>query len=277
MSAQQTMTGKRVLVTGAGTGIGREIALEFARQGAIVALHYSHSRDGVASAVEEIRNFGGKAETLSADFNRVEEAQSLATAALAFLGGLDILINNAGTTMNMPFAKVTPEQFDTLYHVNIRAQFSQVLLTQALLPALTDTRGAVINLSSIHAYQGAPGHSVYAGTKGAIVAYTRELAIELAPLGIRVNAIAPGAVTVENHRRVMSSDPDELGSGIPVGFAGAPRDVARLAIFLAGDDARYILGQTLVIDGGTTSWISFGDGFRHPSTAPFGRGYVPNV
>jgi NAD(P)-dependent dehydrogenase (short-subunit alcohol dehydrogenase family) len=135
----------------------------------------------------------------------------------------------------------------------------------------------VINLSSIHAYQGASGHSVYAGTKGAIIAYTRELAVELAPLGIRVNAIAPGAVTVESHRRVMSFDPDELGSGIPAGFAGSPRDVAKLAVFLAGDDARYILGQTIVIDGGTTAWISFGDGFRHPSTAPFGRGYVPNV
>ena len=274
MSTQQAMAGKRVLVTGAGTGLGREIALEFARQGAVVALHYAHSRDGVASAVEEIRRFGGRADAFSADFNRVEEPQSLAAAALDFLGGLDILINNAGTTMNMPFAKVTPEQFDTLYHVNVRAQF---FLTQSLLPALTATRGTVINLSSIHALQGSPGHSVYAGTKGAIIAYTRELAIELAHLGIRVNAIAPGAVTVESHRRVMSFDPDELGSGIPAGFAGAPRDVAKLAVFLAGDDARYILGQTIVIDGGTTSWISFGDGFRHPGTDPFGRGYVPGV
>lgn len=274
MENTQAMTGKRVLVTGAGTGIGREIAMEFARQGAMVALHYSHSRDGAAAAVEEIRGWGGRADTVSADFNRVEQSQSLASAALDYLGGLDILINNAGTTMNMPFAKVTPEQFDTLYHVNIRAQF---FLTQSLLPALTATRGTVINLSSIHAYQGASGHSVYAGTKGAIIAYTRELAVELAPLGIRVNAIAPGAVTVENHRRVMSFDPDRLGSGIPAGFAGAPRDVAKLAVFLASDDARYILGQAIVIDGGTTAWISFGDGFRHPSTAPFGRGYVPNV
>ncbi len=274
MSNEGKMAGKRALVTGAGTGLGREIALEFARQGAAVALHYSHSREGVASAVEEIRGAGGRAEALAADFNRVEEAQALAPAALAFLGGLDVLVNNAGTTMNRPFEKVTPAQFDTIYHINVRAQF---FLTQALLPALVASRGAVINLSSIHAYQGAPGHSVYAGTKGAIVAYTRELAIELAQRGVRVNAIAPGAVTVENHRKVMSTDPDDLGQGIPGGFAGAPRDVAKLAVFLSSDDARYILGQTLIIDGGTTSWISFGDGFRQTNDAPFGRGYVPGV
>jgi len=274
MIAAQRMVGKKILVTGAGTGIGREIALEFAREGASVVLHFSHSREGVDAAVREIVEAGGMAKAIAADFNRVEEAQALAAAAVEFLGGLDVLVNNAGTTMNMPFAKVTPEQFDTLYHINIRAQF---FLTQALLPSLVASRGAIINLSSIHAYQGAAGHSVYAGTKGAIVAYSRELAIELAPLGIRVNAIAPGAVTVENHRKVMSTDPDALGAGIPAGFAGAPRDVAKLAVFLASDDARYILGQTLIIDGGTTGWIAFGDGFRQMTDAPFGRGYVPGV
>jgi NAD(P)-dependent dehydrogenase (short-subunit alcohol dehydrogenase family) len=268
------MTGKRVLVTGAGTGIGAGIALEFARRKARVALHYSHSKAGALAAVKQIRRGGGKACAFAADFNNLEDVRRLAVDALAFLGGLDVLINNAGITFNLPFAKVTPEQFDTLYRVNVRAQF---FLTQALLPALARSRGAVINLSSIHALSGMPGHSVYAGTKGAIVAYTRELAIELAPRGIRVNCIAPGAVTVESHRKVLSDDPDKVGEGIPAGFAGAPGDVAKLAVFLASDEARYILGQTIVMDGGTTSWISFGDGFRHPSDAPFGRGYVPGV
>ncbi len=272
MSTQ--MTGKRVLVTGAGTGLGREIALEFARRGAIVALHYSHTRDGAASAVAEIRAFGGKAEAFAADFAVLAEVQRLARDAQTFLGGLDVLVNNAGITLNRRFEQVTAEQFDTVYSVNVRAPF---FLTQALLPELEATRGVIINLSSIHAFQAFPGHAVYAGTKGAIVAQSRALAIELAPRGIRVNAIAPGAVTVESHRRVMSSDPDALGAGIPIGFAGAPLDVARLAVFLASDDARYIVGQTIVIDGGTTSWISFGEGFRQPSDAPFGRGYVPGV
>ena len=274
MRANGTMKNKRVLVTGAGTGIGREVALEFARQGAVVALHYSHSSKGVESAVQAIRRKGGKAEAFQADFNNVAAVQQLAIQALAFLGRLDVLINNAGITLNLPFEKVTPEQFDTLYGVNVRAQF---FLTQALVPALAKSRGAVINLSSIHALGGRAGHSVYAGTKGAIIAYTRELAIELAPRCIRVNAIVPGAVTVESARKVMPINPDDLGSGIPAGFAGQPVDVAKLAVFLASDDARYILGQTLVIDGGTTAWFSISDEYRRKNKTPFGRGYVPGV
>lgn len=274
MAAERRMNGKRVLVTGAGTGIGREVALEFARHGAAVALHYSHSRAGAASAVEEIRAAGGRAEAFAADFNDVAAAQGLAGQALEFLGGMDVLVNNAGVTLNMPFEKVTPEQFDTLYHVNVRAQF---FLTQALAPALAQSRGAILNLSSIHALGGRSGHSVYAGTKGAIIAYTRELAIEFAPTGIRVNTIVPGAITVDSHREVLPFDPDDLGKGIPAGFAGQPSDVAKLAVFVASDDARYILGQTLVIDGGTTAWFTIDDSFRQVNNAPFGRGYVPGV
>ena len=274
MATERKMSGKRVLVTGAGTGLGLAIALEFAREGATVALHYSHSGRGALSAVEEIRGTGGRSEAFAADFNQIEPAQDLARQALAFLGGLDVLINNAGVTMNRPFEKVTPEQFDTLYHVNVRAPF---FLTQALVPALAAARGVVINISSIHALGGRSGHSVYAGTKGAIVAYTRELAIELSLKGIRINTIAPGAVTVESHRQVLPIDPDDLGQGIPAGFAGQPADVAKLAVFLASDDARYILGQTLVIDGGTTAWFSLDESFKQENHAPFGRGYVPDV
>jgi NAD(P)-dependent dehydrogenase (short-subunit alcohol dehydrogenase family) len=270
------MKDKRVLVTGAGTGIGRGVALEFARRGAAVVLHYSHSGQGAASAVEEITSAGGKATALAADFNDVTAVQSLAARALAFLGGLDVLVNNAGITMNLPFEKVTPEQFDTLYHVNVRAQF---FLTQALVPALAAAGGgAIVNLSSIHAFQGMPGHAVYAGTKGAIVAMTRELAIELAAHGIRVNCIAPGCVPVENYEKVApGADPAAMGKLIPCGFPGTPQDVAALAIFLAGPESRYLVGQTIVLDGGTTSWVAFGEGFRHPSPAPFGKGYVPGM
>jgi NAD(P)-dependent dehydrogenase (short-subunit alcohol dehydrogenase family) len=274
MKSKGKMAGRRVLITGAGTGIGREMALEFARQGATVALHYSHSCTGAETAVKMIRRAGGKAELFRADFNDVAAVKQLAADALKFLGRLDVLINNAGITMNRPFEEVTPEQFDALYNVNVRAQF---FLTQALAPVLARRRGAVINLSSIHALGGVAGHSVYAGTKGAIIAYTRELAIELAPQGIRINTIVPGAVSVENHRKVMSIDPDDIGTGIPAGFAGQPIDVAKLAVFLASDDARYILGQTIVIDGGTTAWFTIGEGFKRRDTTPFGRGYVPGV
>jgi NAD(P)-dependent dehydrogenase (short-subunit alcohol dehydrogenase family) len=276
MAAGKRMEGKLALVTGSGTGIGREIALELAREGAVVALHYAHSAEGATSAVAEIQRVGGKAAAFRADLNHVEEAKRLAAEAAEFLGGLDILVNNAGITMNRPFEKVTPEQFDTLYHVNVRAQF---FLTQAALPAmLRRGGGAIVNLTSIHAFEGYTEHAVYAGTKGAIVAYTRALAIELAPKGIRVNAIAPGAVPVESHAKAApGSDPKAVGKLIPVGFAGEPLDIAKVAAFLASDDARYIVGQTLIVDGGTTSWMPFGDGFRRPMEAQFGRGYVPGL
>ena len=269
------LKGRHALVTGSGTGIGREIALEFARQGAAVALHYAHSKDGAMSAVKEIKRRGGKAAAFKADLASVNEARSLAVQAIQFLGGLDVLVNNAGITMNLPFETVTPEQFDTLYHVNVRAQF---FLTQKALPALRKRKGVIINVTSIHAFQGNPQHSVYAGTKGAIVAYTRELAIELAPLGVRVNAIAPGCVVVENYQKAIPDlDVKALGRCIPAGFAGKPLDIARAAAFLASDDARFIVGQTLVVDGGTTSWMPFNDGFRKQSKAHFGRGYVAGV
>jgi len=274
MSAERRMKDKRVLVTGGGTGIGRGIALEFGRQGAAVALHYSHSRGGAAQAVQEIHRTGGKAGAFAANFSDVEEVRKLALQALDFLDGLDVLVNNAGITLNLPFEKVTPAQFDTLWQVNVRAQF---FLTQALLPALTASRGAVVNITSIHAFAAYPGHSVYAGTKGAIVAYTRELAIELAQRGVRVNAIAPGAVPVENHYKLANFTVEDIAKGIPCGFPGTPEDVGKLAVFLASDDARYIVGQTLIADGGTTAWMSFDEGFKTPSQAPFGRGYVAGV
>jgi NAD(P)-dependent dehydrogenase (short-subunit alcohol dehydrogenase family) len=269
------MAGKKVLVTGSGTGIGREVALEFGREGAEVVLHYSHSKAGAASAVEELHQHGVRAAVFQADFAQVEEVRRLGRQTLEFLGGLDALINNAGITMNRPFEKVEPEQFDRLYHVNVRAPF---FLTQALLPALVESQGAVINLSSVHAFEGYPEHSVYAGTKGALVAYTRELAIELALKGVRVNAIAPGSVVVENHYKAMPDlDLEAGGRNIPCGFVGVPLDIARVAVFLASADARYIVGQTLIVDGGTTSWMPFSDAFRQPMGVQFGRGYVPGV
>ena len=270
------MPDKKVLVTGSGTGIGKGIALAFAREGADVALHYAHSSRGAAAAAATARDTGVRAEAFKADFSDVDAVRELGRDAVGFLGGLDVLVNNAGITMNLPFEDVTVEQFETLYHVNIRAQF---FLTQTVLPTmLAAGEGAIVNITSIHAFEGFPQHAVYAGTKGAIVAYTRELAVELAPRGIRVNGIAPGAVTVESHHEVIQDyDPEAGGRLIPVGFEGKPDDIGRVAVFLASDEARYIVGQTLIVDGGTTSWMPFSDAFRQPVNMSFGKGYVPGI
>lgn len=275
MTDMRRMQDKRVLVTGSDTGIGRGVALEFAREGAAVALHYPHDAVGAHAAVEEIRSAGGKAAAFKADFNDIAQVKALVPQVQEYLGGLDVLVNNAGITMNLPFEKVTAEQFDTLYRVNVRAQF---FLTQRLVGALERGRAVVINLTSIHAFEGMREHSVYAGTKGAIVAYTRELAVELAPRGIRVVGLAPGGVWVENTTKVMGqTNPEAHGKNIPCGFVGLPPDIAKVAVFLATDDARYILGQTLIVDGGTTSWLPFGEQWAKPLNAQFGQGYVPGL
>lgn len=272
-------TGRRVLVSGSGTGIGREVALEFARRGADVALHFAHSDHGARSAVAEVQAMGRRAAAFGADLRCVDQTRQLASAAIDFLGGLDVLVNNAGITTNIPFEQVTPEQFDALCHVNVRGMF---FLTQASLPALLATRGAVVNMTSIHGLRGITEHSVYAATKGAIIAFTRQLAIELAPRGVRINAVAPGAVPVENHFKDrpevdVQEAIHQTGRAIPCGFAGTPLDIAKITAFLASEDARYIVGQTLVADGGTTSWMAFSEDYMKPMTARFGKGYVPGL
>ena len=276
MTHTRRMESKRVLVTGSGTGIGRGVALEFAREGAAVVLHYAHSEAGAASAVDEIRSAGGTAEAFQADLADIEQVRALASQAIEFLGGLDVLVNNAGITMNKPFLQVTPEQFDTLYDVNIRGMY---FLTQAAVPTMIEQgTGAVINLTSVHAFAGMTEHTIYAGTKAAIVGFTRVLALELATKGVRVNAIAPGWILVENHLKVLGEfDQQSAGSTIPAGVIGAPHDIGKLALFLASDESRYIVGQTLVIDGGMLAIMPLSGDFREPRQEQWGQGYVPGL
>jgi NAD(P)-dependent dehydrogenase (short-subunit alcohol dehydrogenase family) len=277
MGDRQRFEGRKVLITGSGTGIGRGIALEFAREGADVALHYAHSDTGAKSAAEEILAMGRRARAFQASFENLEEVVRLGEEAIAFLGGMDCLVNNSGITFNKPFLKITPQQYDTVFNVNIRAQF---FLTQLVVQhMLNNGRGAVVNLTSIHGVQGAPEHAVYAATKGAIIAFTRTLGIELAHKGIRVNAIAPGWVMVENHRKIFPGYTEEgaledAKTSVPLGRPGFPLDIAKLALFLCSEDAEYIVGQTIIADGGTTALMSLISDFRNESSARCGLGYV---
>jgi NAD(P)-dependent dehydrogenase (short-subunit alcohol dehydrogenase family) len=278
MPEQGKLANKRALVTGAGTGIGREIAIEFARQGADVVLHYSHAPEGAESAVKEIEGMGRRATMRAADFNDPGAGVGLADFALEFLGGVDCLVNNAGVTYNTPFLKMQPQQLDVLLNVNFRVPF---LITQRIAESMVKQgKGAICNLASIHGLQGAPEHSAYAATKGAILAWTRAIGVELGHKGIRVNAIAPGWITVESYGAAipgfnLAQAAEDARQKVPVARYGTPSDVAKLAAFLCSEDAGFILGQTIVVDGGPTALMSLISDFRSESPARFGSEYMP--
>ncbi len=258
MSNSGKLQGKRALVTGSGTGLGREIALEFARQGADVVLHYSKSAKGANSAVGEIQAMGRRATAFRADLSQVEACFDLVDKAVDFLGGIDILMNNAGITSAQSFLDVKPEDFDLLYSVNVRGQF---FCAQRAARTMVEQehKGIIINMTSIHGCSGFTTHSVYDGTKGAIWAWTRELAVELAPLGIRVNGIAPGWIVVESHyRQIRNFDPDTVAKlmNVPWQRLGKPVEVAKACVYLASEDSDYMVGHVMIIDGGATAKTS---------------------
>ena len=250
MADNGRLHGKLALVTGSGTGLGREIALEFGRQGADVVLHYARSAKGAQSAVSEIQALGRRAAAFQADLGDVEACLDLVDRAVDFLGGMDVMMNNAGISETIDYLDVTPEFFDRLYHVNMRGQF---FCAQRAIKHMLDRgqRGVVINMTSSHAQGSLSGFSVYAGTKGAIWSWTQQIAVELAPLGIRVNGICPGWIEVESHHReVPHFDPVAIGKLIPYQRIGQPIDIAKACVYLASENSDYMTGHVMVVDGG---------------------------
>ena len=260
-----SLEGKLVLVTGAGTGIGQGVALELARRGADVVLHYSSSAAGANAAVEQIVATGRRAAAFQGDLAKVEDCRRVVDQAAAFLGGLDGLVSNAGITATYDFLDVTPEQFDRLYHVNIRGQF---FCAQQAVPYMLErgrtyaerhpgerwAGGSIVNISSVHAIVGLPGHSIYAGTKGAINAFSRELAVELTTKHIRVNVLAPGSIEVPSYFSGGSGYTREVGDSlVPWGRVGLPADVGYAAAYMVSDAAEFLTGQVIFLDGGLTA------------------------
>jgi len=253
------LKGKFALVTGSNTGIGRETALEFARQGADVVLHYPYSSDDAVDAVEKIRSMGRRSAAFQADFNELDACFELVNQAVEYLGGIDILVNNAGISVSNNFVDVSPETYDMIYNVNMRAQF--FCAQQAVkYMAAQKRKGVIINTTSSHAHASLPGFSVYAGTKGAIWSWTKQLAVELAPLGIRVNGLCPGWIKVESYfQDIPDFDPTTIGPLIPYQRMGEPIDIAKACVFLASADSDYLVGHVLVVDGGTLAKLALPD------------------
>jgi NAD(P)-dependent dehydrogenase (short-subunit alcohol dehydrogenase family) len=243
-----SLTNRVALVTGAGIGIGQGTAVALAGHGASVMVH---SAAGAEETVASIKEAGGSAALIHGDLQQVDECRRVVAGTIAEFGGIDILINNAGVTRVAAFTEMSEATYDELFDLNMKGYF---FCAQSAVHWMRDKgRGRIINISSVHGHSGKAGHTAYAATKGAISAFTRALAIELASDGIRVNCVAPGAIEVPryfNEPHYPELDPAVFS---PIGRVGKPADIGETIAFLVSDETDFITGQTLYVDGGLTS------------------------
>jgi NAD(P)-dependent dehydrogenase (short-subunit alcohol dehydrogenase family) len=243
------LSGKTALVTGASRGIGRASALALAKAGAQVLVHYSTGEKAAAAVVAEIRQAGGRAEKVAADLRAPDGPHALATRVRAIVGDrLDILVANAGISKAATIEETTVEDFDDLFAVNVRAPY---FLVQQLLPTLCKDSSIVL-LSSLAAHATVGTLSAYAATKGAIDTLVKHFASALGDRGIRVNAVAPGVVDTDMSKFARSDAGRDFTLGIQaLKRIAQPDDIGAAVVFLASDDARWITGDTLRVDGGS--------------------------
>ena len=245
------LAGKVAIVTGSSSGIGQSIAIRLASEGASLVIDYVGQPDGANDTLAKIQSTGGKAITIQANVSSIAETQSLIDQTYTKLGRCDILVNNAGIEKEAAFWEVTEAEYDAVLGVNLKGAF---FLTQAFVRRLRDAKlpGRIINISSVHEDMVFPNFSTYCASKGGIRMLMRDLAVELGPLGITVNNIAPGAINTPINTALLANKPklNALLANIPLGRLGTPEEVASLAAFLASDEAAYITGSTYAIDGG---------------------------
>ena len=239
---------KTALITGASRGIGKGIAVEFAKQGANVAFTFNASVDAAKELEKELESYGIKAKGYQSNAAKFDAAQELVKEVISDFGSLQILINNAGITKDNLLIRISEEDFDKVIEVNLKSVFN---LTKAVIrPMMKQREGSIINMSSVVGIKGNAGQTNYAASKAGILGFTKSVALELGSRNIRCNAIAPGFIETEMTAKLDEKTVDEWRKAIPLKRGGAPEDVANACIFLASDMSTYITGQTLNVDGG---------------------------
>jgi glucose 1-dehydrogenase len=253
LSPAMKLSGKKALVTGSNQGIGQAIALRLAEEGADVVIDYVTHPETAEETVQGVLKLGRRAVAIKGDLSKVADTQRMVHESVQALGGLDILVNNAGVEKSAPCWEVTEADYDLVLDINLKGAF---FATQAFVRHRMEVKqpGKVINLSSVHEDLPFPHFTAYCASKGGMKMMMRNLAIELAPFGITVNNIAPGAIETPINTKLLN-DPVKLNAlleNIPLARLGKTVDVAGVAAFLASADADYITGATIVVDGGLT-------------------------
>jgi 3-oxoacyl-[acyl-carrier protein] reductase len=242
------LDGKTALVTGASRGIGREIALELARQGANVAVNFAGSEAKANEVVDEIKALGRDAFSVQCDVSNSEQVTAMIKDTIDRFGKLDILVNNAGITKDNLLMRMKEEEWDDVININLKGVF---LCTKAVTRQMMKQRyGRIINVASIVGVSGNPGQANYVAAKAGVIGLTKTTAKELSSRNITVNAIAPGFITTDMTDKLTEEVKAEMLKQIPLARFGEPKDIAKVTAFLASDDSSYMTGQTLHIDGG---------------------------
>ncbi|KKB39308.1 3-oxoacyl-[acyl-carrier-protein] reductase [Bacillus thermotolerans] len=242
------LEGKTALVTGASRGIGRAVALELAREGARVIVNYSGSEEKAKQVVEDIKAIGREAIAVKCNVADSEEVADMFKQALEAFGKVDILVNNAGITRDNLLMRMKEEEWDAVINTNLKGVF--LCTKTATRPMMKQRSGRIINIASVVGVSGNPGQANYVAAKAGVIGLTKTTAKELAPRGITVNALAPGFITTDMTDALPEENKEALLSQIPLGRLGDPEDIAKAAAFLASDDAGYITGQTIHVNGG---------------------------
>lgn len=240
--------GKSAIVTGASRGIGREIALLLAKEGAQVAVNYSGSKDKADDVVKLITESGGEAFAIQADVSDADGVKEMVDKTLEMFGSIDILVNNAGITRDNLLMRMKEDEWDDVININLKGVF---LCTKGVTRQMMRQRaGRIVNVASIVGVSGNPGQANYVAAKAGVIGFTKTAAKELASRNINVNAVAPGFITTDMTDALSEEVKNQMLSVIPLGKLGRPEDVARTVLFLLSDDAVYITGQTIHVDGG---------------------------